>query len=64
MADRTLTPDEIRVLANRLAAAAASVKVARPLRTDLTVAVLLIRVLLRTGIIAGPINLEEGDHGK
>jgi hypothetical protein len=61
MADRTLTPDEIKGLANRLAAA--SMKVPRPLRTDLTLAVLLIRVFLRTGLIAGPVTLEGNGHG-
>jgi hypothetical protein len=60
---RTLTPDEIKDIANRLAAAAGSMKVPRPLRTDLTITVLLIRVLLRTGVIAGPVILEGNGHG-
>jgi hypothetical protein len=63
MADHTVSLNEIKALADRLAASAGSVKVPRPLRTDLTLAVLLIRVLLRTGLIAGPITLEGGGHG-
>ena len=59
MTDRTLTLDEIKDLANRLAAAAGSMKVPRPLRTDLVLTALLIQVLLRTGVIAGPVTQGE-----
>jgi len=56
---RTLSLDEIKDLANRFAVAAGSMKVPRPLRTDLVLTALLIRVLLWTGVIAGPVTLGE-----
>jgi hypothetical protein len=63
MADRTLTPNELSALAARLALAAGSLRAPRALRSDLALAASVIFTLIRTGVIAGPVDLGGNDHG-
>jgi hypothetical protein len=58
---RVLSLDDIKGLAARLSAAAGSVP--RALRTDIVLASLLLKTLLRTGVIAGPVTLGGRDDG-
>jgi hypothetical protein len=58
MADpRLLSIAELHAIAPRLAAASRSVKVPRPLRTDLALVSSLLSTLLRTGVISAPVML-------
>jgi len=53
----SINPSELRELAGRLEAASASIKLPRPLRTDLRLAAHVLGALLRDGAIAAPIEL-------
>src|SRR5258708_8302820 len=61
MTDRTVTPNELSALAARLALAAGSLRAPRALRSDLALAAAVIFTLIRTGVIAGPVDLGGGD---
>jgi hypothetical protein len=58
---RVLTLDELHRLAGRLLTASGSLRIPRPLRGDIVAAALVLTPLLRTGIIAGPVNLGGRD---
>jgi hypothetical protein len=54
-----LTVDELRSLADRLDAASRSIRLARPLRSDLLLASRVFDVLLRTHVVVAPIVFPE-----
>jgi hypothetical protein len=60
-AARILTVAELSELAGRLVTASGLLKVARPLRTDLALAALVITTLIQTGVTAGPVMLGGRD---
>jgi len=56
---RTLTREEIILLAGRLGTASGSIRLHGALRRDLAAAAALITTLIRTGVIAGSITLGD-----
>ncbi len=61
---RVLSITELHAIAARLAAASRSVKVPRPLRTDLMLVSSLLSTLLRTGVINVPDNPQRCHRGR
>jgi hypothetical protein len=55
----TVTTDELQDLADRLLMTSGSIRVPRPLRSDLLLAARLLHTLLKTGVVTAPIELLE-----